>query len=260
MNTPVSLSYRLYRKLLRAYPPGFRAEYGDEMARTFRDECRAHYRQRGAAGVLGQWVETVPDFVVSVVDEHEQENFQMAKSTLRRVLAVAGLVGGALWVAYSVLLSLRAPGVAGGAYRETDDLGLLLALATGLAAAGLLSVNLGPARPWPVVTRGFLLLAAAGGLWTAFSPLFTENWMVFVAGYLVMMLCLMIGGFTLLSAPANRRWAVLFIIWAASMFLFNTEDWRALFGIVTGILAVATSALALSSALNRQSEPPVAAA
>src|SRR5689334_8833188 len=31
---------RIYRLLLRAYPPGFRAEYGREMMLVFRDQCR----------------------------------------------------------------------------------------------------------------------------------------------------------------------------------------------------------------------------
>ncbi len=31
---------RIYRLLLRAYPPDFRAEYGEEMVLLFRDQCR----------------------------------------------------------------------------------------------------------------------------------------------------------------------------------------------------------------------------
>ena len=31
---------RIYRLLLRAYPPDFRAEYGREMVLLFRDQCR----------------------------------------------------------------------------------------------------------------------------------------------------------------------------------------------------------------------------
>src|SRR3990172_6934335 len=48
MNDSVSLSHRLSRFLSRAYPPSFYAEYGGEMALTFRDSCRAEYRQHGA--------------------------------------------------------------------------------------------------------------------------------------------------------------------------------------------------------------------
>jgi len=44
------------------------------------------------------------------------------------------------------------------------------------------------------------------------------------------------------------------------MFMFNIEDWRALFGAVAGILMIAISALLLSGSLNRQSEPPVGTA
>ena len=260
MNDAVSLSQRLYRGLLRAYPPSFRSEYGDEMALTFRDACRAAHRRGGAAGVLGQWVETVPDFVVSVVDEHAQEKFQMAKTNLARLLSVAGIVGGAMWIAFGVLQFIRTPGVTGGASRQADDPGLLLVLALGLVSAGLVGVAMRPARDWPAAARGLLLLAVAGGLWTPLTSLLTENWFVLIAGYFVMVIGLAIGGLLLVTSPAHRRWAALFVALGATMLLFNTEDWRALFGVVTGILAIVVSALALSSALNRPSEPPVAAA
>ena len=36
----VGISERAYRSLLRGYPRGLRDEYGDEMARCFRDLCR----------------------------------------------------------------------------------------------------------------------------------------------------------------------------------------------------------------------------
>jgi hypothetical protein len=35
-----ALAERIYRLLLRAYPPAFRAEYGREMVLLFRDQCR----------------------------------------------------------------------------------------------------------------------------------------------------------------------------------------------------------------------------
>lgn len=260
MNGFVSLSLRLYRALLRAYPPSFRAEYADEMALTFCDECRARHLRNGAAGVVGEWVVTVPDYLVSVVDEHAQENFYMAKTNLVRLLALAGIVGGALWIAFGVILSMRAPGIPGGAYRQADDVAPLVIFGVGLVSAGLLAVALRPARMWPVVTRGLLLLAVAGGLWVSASSFFTSNFLVFLAGFLGQSAGLALAGLSLLRSAARRPWAVLLVALAASMFLFNTEDWRAVFGVAAGILVIVISALALSRALDRQSEPPVAAA
>lgn len=256
MNDSVSLSHRFYRFLLRAYPPSFYAEYGDEMALTFRDSCRTEYRQHGALGVMGKWAETVPDIIVSMADEHSQENFQMAKTTLIRVLAVAGIVGGALWIASGVMLFMRAPGIPGG---EADY--LLPLIAFGPVTAGLLGVYLHPARSWPIASKFTLLLAVAGGLWATFIPLFITNfWLVMMLGFLVQIGGLSLVGLMLLAQPATRQWAILFIALAVTMFMLNGEEnWRGLFVAVAGILYIALFALLRGGSLNRQSEPPLAA-
>ena len=51
---------RIYRLLLRAYPPAFRAEYGREMVLVFRDQCRD-----GDVRTLGFWVRVLWDVVRS---------------------------------------------------------------------------------------------------------------------------------------------------------------------------------------------------
>ena len=47
---------RIYRLLLRAYPPDFRAEYGREMGLLFRDQCR-----ESDVGSLGFWARVLWD-------------------------------------------------------------------------------------------------------------------------------------------------------------------------------------------------------
>ncbi len=47
---------RIYRLLLRAYPPAFRAEYGREMVLVFRDQCRD-----GDVRTLGFWTAVIYD-------------------------------------------------------------------------------------------------------------------------------------------------------------------------------------------------------
>ena len=47
---------RIYRLLLRAYPPAFRAEYGLEMVLLFRDQCRD-----GDVRTVGFWVRVLGD-------------------------------------------------------------------------------------------------------------------------------------------------------------------------------------------------------
>lgn len=129
----------------------------------------------------------------------------MAKTNLIRGPAIAGLIGGALWIAFSVLANMRPAGVPGGAYRDVDDLAPLLLLGLGLGAAGLLGIYLRPARGWPTPSRFMLLLAAAGGLWAAFSPLFTTNWGVMMSGAWVHVGILDIALFALLLGGSLNR-------------------------------------------------------
>jgi serine/threonine protein phosphatase PrpC len=63
------LSERLYRLLLRAYPRGFREEYGSEMLLVFRDAYRDASRERGTIGVLAFWGELAYDLLTSVCVE-----------------------------------------------------------------------------------------------------------------------------------------------------------------------------------------------
>lgn len=69
----VSLSVRLYRLLLAAYPASFRMEYGPEMVQVFRDTVRAEYRRSGLWGLLVIWLRTLMDFSVSVVRQHREQ-------------------------------------------------------------------------------------------------------------------------------------------------------------------------------------------
>lgn len=255
MNPWLSFSTRAYRWLLRLYPAHFRNEYESEMTRVFRDTCRDYYRARGAVGLATAWVETVPDLIVSVTDEHSQENFKMAKTNLIRGLAIAGMIGGALWIAASVLLLMRTNG-----NRLANDLGPLLMIGTSFSSLGLLGVYLKPGQSWPALSKFTLVLAVAGGFWAAFSLLVVDNWLLMLVGYFVQVGGLIMTSLILLRSIATRQWAVLFIVVAVSMFAFNTEDWRALFGAVAGIFTIVISALLLDRALNRQGEPPIAMA
>jgi hypothetical protein len=51
---------RLYRRLLRAYPEPFRAEYGVEMERLFRD-CRREAAREGQGALAAVWLGVVAD-------------------------------------------------------------------------------------------------------------------------------------------------------------------------------------------------------
>ncbi len=68
-----ALCARLYALLLVAYPAAFRRDYGPQMARDFRDCCRAARRRRGARGVLGVWTVALGDLMVSACAERRAQ-------------------------------------------------------------------------------------------------------------------------------------------------------------------------------------------
>jgi hypothetical protein len=66
----LSLSARLYRCLVRLYPPQFRSEYGPQMVQAFRDGCREELCQRGIIRLIALWGHTLLDLVVTAPLEH----------------------------------------------------------------------------------------------------------------------------------------------------------------------------------------------
>jgi hypothetical protein len=56
-----SISQRVYRILLLAYPAQFRREYGLQMAQVFRDSWRYQRRQEIKFGLLYLWLQTLLD-------------------------------------------------------------------------------------------------------------------------------------------------------------------------------------------------------
>ncbi len=65
----VETSERVYRILLRAYPRDLRDEYGDEMARCFRDLCRGALADGDGMGLAVLWVRTVPEVLCTALKE-----------------------------------------------------------------------------------------------------------------------------------------------------------------------------------------------
>jgi hypothetical protein len=65
----VGTSERAYRSLLRAYPRELRDEYGDEMARLFRDLCREELEDGGGLGLAALWARTLPESLYTALKE-----------------------------------------------------------------------------------------------------------------------------------------------------------------------------------------------
>ena len=101
-----SISERVYRSLLRAYPRSFRARYADEMARLFGDQLREARSAGGAGGIAITWFRTLVDLASSALGEHRRKDRTMAQSLAAfeptrtmRILGILAIVGGALLVA-----------------------------------------------------------------------------------------------------------------------------------------------------------------
>ncbi len=95
----VGTSERAYRSLLRAYPRELRDEYGDEMARCFRDLCREELEDGGGLGLAALWARTLPELLYTTLKE---------RSTMLNRNAYRSVVGVALATAFILLIPLLA--------------------------------------------------------------------------------------------------------------------------------------------------------
>jgi hypothetical protein len=95
----VGTSERVYRSLLRAYPRELRDEYGQEMARCFRDLCREELEDGGGLGLAVLWANTLPELLYSALKE---------RSTMLARNAYRSVVGVALATAFILLIPLLA--------------------------------------------------------------------------------------------------------------------------------------------------------
>lgn len=95
----VGTSERAYRALLRAYPRGLRDEYGEEMARLFRDQCREELEDGGVPGLAALWARTLPESLYTALKE---------RSTMFARNAYRSVAGVALATAFVLLIPLLA--------------------------------------------------------------------------------------------------------------------------------------------------------
>ena len=95
----VETSERAYRSLLRAYPRELRDEYGEEMARCFRDLCREELEDGGGLGLAALWAHTLPELLYTALKE---------RSTMLARNAYRSVVGVALATAFILLIPLLA--------------------------------------------------------------------------------------------------------------------------------------------------------
>lgn len=66
----LAASQKLFAQLLHWYPPGFREDYGDQIAQVFRDCSREALESGGIRGLIGLWLTTLPDLFKTALQEH----------------------------------------------------------------------------------------------------------------------------------------------------------------------------------------------
>ncbi len=77
---------RIYRLLLRAYPPDFRAEYGREMVLVFRDQC-----QESDVRTVGFWARVLGD-VARSAPVLRMEAWRQSTRTMEVIMKVAAML------------------------------------------------------------------------------------------------------------------------------------------------------------------------
>lgn len=128
----LSVSVRVYRALLVAYPKTFREHYETQMVQVFRDSFRDAYHLNGMYGMIDLWLHTFADLVFTALMERIMERNQYMFSP-KVILwgGVASAFGGLFW-----LMTVIAPSSAGATF--------VLALVLGLGGlAGLYSRQAG---------------------------------------------------------------------------------------------------------------------
>lgn len=245
IQTPLlSLSERVYRALLIAYPAAYRREYGALMVQVFRDMCRDAYRQGGAAAVALWWCSTLLDLVYTAFEQRRKVRLTMSKSTFVRFTGILLIVGGACWSlaafsqfqpgdhysyygVYQLLLLLFAPGTLlvglgcfGLAFHINRALGALGQWALYLTGVGALGMSVGLVGMmindalwhfWAAAAVLHMIALTVFGLlhvWKPVMPIFRALPLMSAAGWLILWL----GIFRTSSQTTNNALAFLFIV------------------------------------------------
>jgi hypothetical protein len=169
----VGTSGRVYRSLLRAYPRELRDEYGEEMARCFRELCREELEDRGGLGLAALWVHTLPELFYTALKERST---MFARYAYRAAVGVAlaaafilvwlslgvGIIGADGDPANMMYFGVLAVGIIGAIVARFRPHGMARALfATALAQAlvAVIALIIGLGSPWsPPGVLGTLIL------------------------------------------------------------------------------------------------------
>ncbi len=160
----LSISVRVYRALLVAYPKTFREHYETQMVQVFQDSIREAYHHHGMPGLVDLWLHTFVDLFVTALMERISERSQhMFSPRIALWGGMASVLGGLFWILSGLAtdgtlplvlaLILGLGGLAGLYSRQAEQGGRL-----GLAgfALGIIGTGLALAALWWGLTSGRL--------------------------------------------------------------------------------------------------------
>jgi hypothetical protein len=95
----VTLSVRVYRRMISTYPHNFRSEYSQPMLQVFRDSCRQAHLEEGSAGLLAVWMRTGLDYLKTMIDEYAKGGTNMTREKFIKLSGWALMLAGIVLIA-----------------------------------------------------------------------------------------------------------------------------------------------------------------
>ena len=226
----IRLSIEFYGLLQKAYPAGFRREYGPQMLQVFRDCCRTAVHRSGPPGLAQLWALTLFDWFKTVIEERLNQATEMTLAKWIRLSGWGLLIGPlALFigmgdpVAYRRLLItwIGAPlhGSDQAAYLfATETIPQLVAMiGMGLISFGLWGLHIACRGKVGRLGRFGLRIGAASSVVALIGGVLSLTggeawWLIFLGGLLFTFLSLAIFGVDVLREKPFTRWNALPIL------------------------------------------------
>lgn len=182
----VRRSERAYRSLLWVYPRQLRDEYGDEMARCFRDLCREGLHEGGGMGLAALWARTLPEVLSTALKERSvvmgkhaywlAVGVALAATFLRVWMSLGvGVIGADGDPANAMYLGVLAVGIIGAVMARLRPDGMaraLFAMALAQAVVAGIALILGLGAPWSPPAEIVLLNGFFAALFVGSAELF----------------------------------------------------------------------------------------
>ncbi len=101
----LQFSSLLFAALLRVYSREHRTAFSEEMNQVFRDLAREIYEERGLAGLLRLWSQTLFDLMKTAMEERLKELAHMTKERFIRVGGWSLVLAGLMVILFTVEMS-----------------------------------------------------------------------------------------------------------------------------------------------------------